>query len=51
MPQDFLKEKVYQGARDKFSKQALNDRIKMSWEQISVAEIHKVFLLGRNGFV
>ena len=36
-----LKEKVYQGVRDKLTKQALNDRITMSWEQISVAEICK----------
>ena len=28
------KEKVYQGVRDELTKQALNDRIIMSWEQI-----------------
>ena len=45
MPWDFLKVKVYQGMRDKLTKLALNDRIIMSWEQISLttfkAEIRK----------
>ena len=41
MPWDSLWEKVYQGVRDKLTKQALNDRIIMSVEQISVAGICK----------
>ena len=36
-----LKENVYQGGRDKLIKQALNDRIIMSREEISVEEIRK----------
>ena len=41
---DSLKEKIYKGVRDKLTKQALNDRIIMSWEEIPAAEIHKVYL-------
>ena len=38
---DSLKEKVYQGVRDKLIKQALNNRINISWDQISVEGICK----------
>ena len=37
-----LKEKVYQGVRDKLTKQAFNDRIIMSQEEILVEEIRKI---------
>ena len=40
-PGDSLKEKVYQGVRDKYKKQALNDMMIMSLEEISVKEIFK----------
>ena len=38
---DSLNEKVYRGMRDKLTEQALKDRIILSWEEISVREIHK----------
>lgn len=38
---DSLKEKVYEGRRDKFTEQALKDSILASWERISLEEIRK----------
>ena len=40
---DSLKENVYQGVREKLTKQSLNDRIIMSWEQISEEEMRKKY--------
>ena len=38
---DSLKEKVYRGVQDKFTEQALMNRIITSWEEISIEEICK----------
>ena len=38
---DSLKEKVYRGMPDKLTKQALMNRVIVSWEEISIEEIRK----------
>ena len=47
---DSSEEKVNQGVRDKSTKQALNDRIIMSWEEISVEEICKSISVWKKWF-